>query len=56
MERIIAITMSENTRSWGLMDRLRMRRKPELDFYETSATTGGKEMRIITYSRSRAWD
>jgi len=38
------------------MDRLRMRRKPELDFYETSATTGGKEMRIITYSRSRAWD
>lgn len=48
--------MSDNTRSWGLMDRLRMRRRPELDFYETSANTGGKEMRIITYSRARGWD
>jgi RimJ/RimL family protein N-acetyltransferase len=56
VERIIAITMSDNTRSWGLMDRLRMRRRPELDFYETSANTGGKEMRIITYSRARGWD
>lgn len=29
---IIALTIAENTASWGLMERLGMRRRPELDF------------------------
>lgn len=29
---IIALTVAENTASWGLMERLGMRRRPELDF------------------------
>jgi RimJ/RimL family protein N-acetyltransferase len=49
-ERIIAMTTSANTRSWGLMDRLRMRRAPELDF--TDANTAE---RVIVYARSRGW-
>ena len=44
------MTTSPNTRSWGLMDRLRMRRAPELDFTETE--TGE---RLIVYTRSRGW-
>jgi RimJ/RimL family protein N-acetyltransferase len=50
-ERIIALTTSANTRSWGLMDRLRMRRAPELDF-----TTANPPIdRLIVYTRSRGW-
>ena len=30
---IIALTVAENTASWGLMERLGMHRRPELDFY-----------------------
>jgi len=30
--RIVAITVPANTKSWGLMERLGMRRRPELDF------------------------
>lgn len=29
---IVALTVAENTASWGLMERLGMRRRPELDF------------------------
>lgn len=29
---IIALTVAENTASWGLMERLGMRRRPDLDF------------------------
>lgn len=50
-ERIVALTTSANTRSWGLMDRLRMRRRPELDFVEPS----NPPTSIIVYSRSRGW-
>jgi RimJ/RimL family protein N-acetyltransferase len=55
-ERIIAVTITENTRSWGLMDRLRMRRRPELDFTDTSCATGNRPMRLIVYARGRGWD
>ena len=34
-ERIVAFTLIENTASWGLMERLGMVRRPELDFTET---------------------
>lgn len=50
-ERIIALTTSTNARSWGLMDRLRMRRAPELDFQ----STGSINERLIVYTRSRGW-
>jgi RimJ/RimL family protein N-acetyltransferase len=30
---VIALTIAENTASWGLMERLGMRRRPELDFH-----------------------
>ncbi|HEY1612857.1 MAG TPA: GNAT family N-acetyltransferase [Rhizomicrobium sp.] len=30
--RVVAVTIKENTPSWGLMERLGMRRTPELDF------------------------
>ena len=33
-EQIIALTITENTGSWGLMERLGMVRRPELDFVE----------------------
>jgi RimJ/RimL family protein N-acetyltransferase len=33
-EQIIALTITENTESWGLMERLGMVRRPELDFVE----------------------
>lgn len=53
--RIIAITVSANTRSWGLMDRLRMKRQPQLDFIETSWATGGVPAKAIVYARPRGW-
>lgn len=31
-EEVFAITVAENTASWGLMERLGMRRRPELDY------------------------
>ena len=33
-EHIVALTSTANTRSWGLMDTLGMKRRPELDFIE----------------------
>lgn len=32
LQRIVAMTSAENTRSWGLMKRVGMRRRTELDF------------------------
>ncbi len=31
-EEVVALTIAENTASWGLMERLGMRRRPELDY------------------------
>lgn len=33
-ERVIAITSARNTSSWGLMERLGMTRRPDLDFHD----------------------
>lgn len=33
-ERVIAITSPRNTASWGLMERLGMTRRPDLDFHD----------------------
>jgi RimJ/RimL family protein N-acetyltransferase len=52
---IVAATTSENSRSWGLMDRLRMRRRPDLDFDEAIPPGSSTTQRMIVYSRSRGW-
>jgi RimJ/RimL family protein N-acetyltransferase len=31
-EEVVALTVADNTASWGLMERLGMRRRPELDY------------------------
>ena len=31
-DEVVALTVAENTASWGLMERLSMRRRPELDY------------------------
>lgn len=33
-EEIVALTVEGNAPSWGLMERLRMKRRPDLDFHE----------------------
>lgn len=46
---IIALTVQENTPSWGLMERLGMRRRKDLDFASHAFGTEG----IIVYSITR---
>ena len=48
---IIALTVAENTASWGLMERLGMRRRPDLDFTSTDFDPDGGT--IIVYSLAR---
>lgn len=48
---IIALTVDGNTPSWGLMKRLGMRRRNDLDFYSTDFETEGGT--IIAYSITR---
>jgi RimJ/RimL family protein N-acetyltransferase len=48
-DHVVALTVEENEPSWGLMLRLGMRRRPELD-YEMENWAGGT---IIVYSVSR---
>ncbi len=51
--RIIALTVLENRRSWGLMERLTMQRRPDLDF---ASTDFGSDT-IIGYAITREdWD
>ena len=50
--RVVALTVGGNTQSWGLMARLGMSRRPDLD-YEGPAWAEGK---VIVYSIGReAW-
>lgn len=48
-EQVVALTVEENAPSWGLMRRLGMTRRPELD-YKAENWAGGT---IIVYSISR---
>ena len=52
-ERVWAITTPGNTRSWGLMERLGMKRHPELDFDHPNVPDGTPLKRHITYSIGR---
>ncbi len=51
-EHVYAKTISANTRAWGLMDRLRMRRRAELDFTDTD----NPALKYIVYARAKTWD
>lgn len=52
-EQVVALTVAANTGSWGLMKRLGMRRREELDF----ASSDFGDDRIIVYAISReAWE
>ena len=50
---IWGITTPANTRSWGLMERLGMKRHPELDFDHPNVPDGSPLKRHITYSIDR---
>jgi RimJ/RimL family protein N-acetyltransferase len=48
---ILALTVQSNTASWGLMKRLGMQRRPEMDFYSTEFVTEGED--VIVYAITR---
>ena len=51
--RVVAITAAGNKRSWGLMERLGMRRLHELDFEHPDVPIGNKAKPHITYAIAR---
>lgn len=51
-EKVIAMTVQRNTASWGLMQRLGMRRRDDLDF--DNAEFDKEDPVIIVYSADRA--
>lgn len=51
--RVVAITAAANTRSWGLMERLGMRRAPELDFEHPDFPLGHPARTHIAYAIAR---
>jgi RimJ/RimL family protein N-acetyltransferase len=54
-EEVIALTVQNNTASWGLMERLGMVRRADLDF--ASAEFDPENPRIIAYAVTRAaWE
>jgi RimJ/RimL family protein N-acetyltransferase len=53
VNQIWSITVPANTRSWGLMERLGMRRHPELDFFHPNIPEGSPLRAHITYSIDR---
>ncbi len=53
-EEVVALTVIENTPSWGLMERLGMRRRPELDYVDPRFEP---PLRDIVYSIDRqSWE
>lgn len=51
--RVAAWTSAANTRSWGLMERLGMRRHAELDFHHPRVAAGDPEGAMIVYAVDR---
>ena len=51
--RVVAITAAGNKRSWGLMERLGMRRLHDLDFEHPDVPVGNKAKAHITYAIDR---
>jgi RimJ/RimL family protein N-acetyltransferase len=52
-DRIVAITVIGNSPSWGLMERLGMRRNPALDFDHPNYAEGDPSRPHITYESAR---
>ena len=52
-DRVVAITARGNKRSWGLMERLGMRRLHDLDFEHPDVPVGNKARPHITYAIER---
>jgi len=52
-DRVVAITAAANTRSWGLMERLGMRRLHDMDFEHPDVPIGNKARAHITYAIDR---
>jgi len=52
-ERVVAITAAGNKRSWGLMERLGMRRLHDLDFEHPDVPIGNPARAHITYAIDR---
>jgi RimJ/RimL family protein N-acetyltransferase len=51
--RVVAITATGNKRSWGLMERLGMRRLRDMDFEHPDVPVGNKAKAHITYAIER---
>lgn len=51
--RVAAWTSASNTRSWGLMERLGMRRHAELDFWHPKVAQGDPDGAMIVYAIDR---
>jgi RimJ/RimL family protein N-acetyltransferase len=52
-DRVVAITAAGNKRSWGLMERLGMRRLRDMDFEHPDVPAGDKAKSHITYAIDR---
>lgn len=52
-ERVVSITVPANIRSWGLMERLGMARRPDLDFLHPTLADGDPLKPHIAYARER---
>ena len=52
-DRIVAITVIDNAPSWGLMERLGMRRNPALDFDHPNLAPGDPLRPHVTYEIAR---
>lgn len=53
LPRIVAITVPANRRSWGLMERLGMIRRPDLDFAHPSFPPDHPLSRHVSYVAER---
>lgn len=51
--RVVAITVAANVRSWGLMERLGMTRRPDLDFLHPALADGDPLKPHIAYAMDR---
>lgn len=51
---VVAMTVAGNTRSWGLMERLGMTRRPDLDFEHPGLTPGHPLRPHIVYAIGRS--
>ena len=51
--RLVAITVKANIRSWGLMERLNMKRRPEMDFEHPDFPPGHRLRELIIYAAER---